>query len=199
MAVDLFDLELAGVIVAAAVVFGGIHLESLSHLLLFLAALADLGDDGLGDFGDFTHLEVSGDSDGPDGHCHEVVGVGAGGDVGVAADEVVIFLLGFMTTLLGQDKFGGFFALYFGVAGNSVVAGDLDLLSKVTVGPGPSYGSSEAGLLNIFIISCDKPIGLFGAGGLDGVVAGLADDCRPVRVLDDDGVLGVVGKNLSDV
>ena len=119
-AVDLFDLELAGVIVAAAVVFGGIHLESLSHLSSLLAGLAGLGDD----FGDLIHVEVSGDVDGPDGHCHEVVGVGAGGDIGVVAVEVVIFL-GFTTTLLGQDKFGGLFALYFGavvVAGKFVVA-----------------------------------------------------------------------------
>ena len=36
----------------------------------------------------------------------------------------------------------------------TVVAGDLGLLSKVTVGPGPSYGSSEAGvLLNNLTIS----------------------------------------------
>ena len=62
---DLFGLELAVFVVVA--VFGGIHLESLSHL--FLAALADLGDDGLGDFGDLIHVEVSGDVDGPDGHC----------------------------------------------------------------------------------------------------------------------------------
>ena len=74
----------------------------------------------------------------------------------------------------------------------NVAAGDLDLLSKVTVGPGPSYGSSEAGLLNIFIISCDMPIGLFGAVELDGV-ADLADGCEPVRALDDDVVLGVAG------
>ena len=106
MAVDLFDLELAGVIVAAAVVFGGIHLESLSHLLLFLAALADLGEDGLGDFGDCTHLDVSGVLDDSDGHCHELVD----GDVG--AGVVVVIFLGFKTTLLGQlnFKFGGLFA-----------------------------------------------------------------------------------------
>ena len=79
--VDLLGLELAGVVVVA--VFGGIHLESLSHLLLFLAALADLGEDGA--FGDLIHLDVSGDLDGPDGHCHELavvvvgpVGLGVG-------------------------------------------------------------------------------------------------------------------------
>ena len=57
------------------------------------------------------------------------------------------------------------------------------------------------------------PIGLFGwlelvlAEDLDGVVAGLADDCGPVRVLEEvlegvlgvDEVFGVFGKKLSDV
>ena len=84
------------------------------------------------------------------------------------------------------------------------VAG-LVLLSNVAVGPGPSYGSSEAGLLNIFIISCDMPISLFGgvadlvdgcapAGALadEELVADLADVCGPVCGLDDDGVVGVV-------
>ena len=63
----------------------------------------------------------------------------------------------------------------------------------MAVGPGPSYGSSEAGvLLNILIMSCDKPIGLFGDGLVD-----LAD-CGPVR--DDADVLGTTfGKKLSDV
>ena len=88
-------------------VLGGIHLESLSHLSSFFlaAGLVDLGDD----FGDLIHVEVSGDLDGPDGHCHDDGGVGTG--VGVVA-VVVIFLLGFMTTLLGQlnFKFGGLFA-----------------------------------------------------------------------------------------
>ena len=76
----------------------------------------------------------------------------------------------------------------------------LGLLSKVAVGPGPSYGSSEAGLLNIFIISCDMPIGLFGAVELDGV-ADLADGCEPVRALDDDVLLGAVAGDvgLADV
>ena len=124
MAVDLFDLELAGVIVAAAVVFGGIHLESLSHLSFFFADLAD--------FGDLIHWEVFGDVDGPDGHCHDSVvvvvgpvGLGVGvvgvGVVGVGVVGVVVFLA-FKTTLFGQDKFGGLLALYFGVAGKSVVA-----------------------------------------------------------------------------
>ena len=119
---DLFGLELAVVVVVA--VFGGIHLESLSHLLLFLAALADLGEDGLGDFGDafgdLIHVEVSGDLDGPDGHCHDVDGVAVVGPVGLGAGVVavvVIFLLGFMTTLLGQDKFGGLLARYFRAVG----------------------------------------------------------------------------------
>ena len=74
--------------------------------------------------------------------------------------------------------------------------GGLGLLSNKTVGPGPSYGSSDAGvLLNSLIISCDKPIGLLGAEfeELDGVVAGLADDCGPVRALVDDVLLGCVG------
>ena len=39
-----------------------------------------------------------------------------------------------------------------------------NLLSNVTVGPGPSYMSFEScGLLKSLTISCDKPIGLFGA------------------------------------
>ena len=135
LAVDLLDLGLAGVLSVVAFNFGGIHLESLSHLLLFLAALADLGEDGLGDFGDFTHLEVSGRGwDGPDGHCHDAdvvvvgpvglgVGVGAGVEVGVVGvvAVVVISLLGFMTTLLGQDKFGGLLALYFGVVSEELL------------------------------------------------------------------------------
>ena len=163
---DLLDLELAGVILVA--VFGGIHLESLSHLLLFLAAgLADLGEDGLGDFGVLIHLVVSGDLDGPDGHCHELAGGVVVGPVGLGAGAgavVVIFLLGFMTTLLGHDKFGGLLDLYFGVVVGPAVLGDVgvifdlaggsDLLSKVTVGPGPSYGSSDAGgILNNLIMS----------------------------------------------
>ena len=209
-------------------VFGGIHLESLSHLLLFLAALADLVEVGFGDFGDLTHLEVSGDLDGPDGHCHELVdgvvvvgpvGFGAGAGAGV----VVVALLGLTITLFGQDKFGGLFALYLGavvvgvlsfcseelVAAVGVVvvfgaAGDLDLLSNVAVGPGPSYGSfGSAGLLNNLIMSCDKPIGLFGVGveELDVVVAVVVDDCGPVRVLDDDVLLGAVAGDvdLADV
>ena len=102
-------------------VLGGVHLESLSHLLLFLAALANLGENGA--FGDLIHLEVSGDLDGPDGHCHELVdGVVVVGLVGLGAGVVVVIFLGFKTTLLGQDKFGGLLALYFGVAGKSVVA-----------------------------------------------------------------------------
>ena len=181
--------------------------------------MTDLGD--VGAFGDLTHLEVSGDLDGPDGHCHELVG---GVGVVAAVVGVVIFLLGFRTTLFGQDKFGGLFALYLGavvvgvlpfcseelvaavglvvvlgavVAVNANLAGGFDL-SRVTVGPGPSYGSLEAGLLNIFIISCDMPIGLFGAVALDGV-ADLADGCEPVRALEDAEVLGAVGKKLSEV
>ena len=127
MAVDLFDLELAGVIVVA--VLGGVHLESLSHLLLFLAALANLGENGA--FGDLIHLEVSGDLDGPDGHCHELVdgvvvvgpvGFGAGAGAGV----VVVALLGLTITLFGQDKFGGLFALYLG----AVVVGVLSFCSE---------------------------------------------------------------------
>ena len=104
MAVDLFDLELAGVIVAAAVVFGGLHLESWSHLSFLLAGFTDLGD--VGAFGGLIHLEVSGDLDGPDGHCHELVDSGVVVGVGV----VVVIFLGFKTTLFGQDKFGGLFA-----------------------------------------------------------------------------------------
>ena len=102
---DLFGLELA-VVFGAADILGGTHLESLSQAGL------------VGDFGALIHLVVSGDLDGPDGHCHEL----AGGGVDV---EVVIFLLGFMTTLFGQDKFGGLFALYFGavfVTGKSLSA-----------------------------------------------------------------------------
>ena len=101
--------------------------------------------------------------------------------------------------------------------------GGLGLLSNINVGPGPSYGSSESGLLNILIISWDKPIGLSGGGfgavldwracgpvlvlaevvvlgaeelGAIGVVADLADDWGPVRGLVDGKVLG---KKLSDV
>ena len=111
LAVDLLDLELAGVICAAVVIFGGIHFESLSHLLLFLAAgLADLGVDvGFGDFGAFTHLDVSGVLDGPDGHCHDVDVVGPVG-LGVGVGAAGVIFLGFTTTLFGQDKFGGLFA-----------------------------------------------------------------------------------------
>ena len=203
-------------------VLGGVHLESLSHLLLFLAALANLGENGA--FGDLIHLEVSGDLDGPDGHCHELVdGVVVVGLVGLGAGVAVVIFLGFKTTLLGQDKFGGLFALYLGAVvvgalsffseelvaavGVAVVfgaAGDLDLLSNVAVGPGPSYGSfGSAGLLNNLIMSCDKPIGLFGVGveELGVVVAVVVDDCGPVRVLDDDVLLGAVAGDvdLADV
>ena len=85
-------------VVVVVAVFGGIHLESLSHPLLFLAALADLGEDGLGDFGDCTHLDVSGVLDDSDGHCHELVdgGVVAGpaglGGPGVGLDRLGPFL-----------------------------------------------------------------------------------------------------------
>ena len=96
--------------------------------------MTDLG--GAGAFGDVIHLEVSGDLDGPDGHCHELVdgvvvvgpvGLGAGAvGVGVVAAVVgVVIFLGFTTTLFGQDKFGGLFALYLGavvVAGKLIVA-----------------------------------------------------------------------------
>ena len=170
------------------------------------------------------------------GHCHALVDGGVAVVVGVGV--VLVIFLGFTVTLLGQDKFGGLFALYLGavvvgvlsfcseelvaavgvvvVVLGAVVAGNVDLaggfdLSKVTVGPGPSYGSSEAGLLlNNLIMSCDKPIGLFGAGGcgpvrvlgideLLGAVVGdvaLADVCGPVRALEE--VLGadVVGVEL---
>ena len=122
LAVDLFGLD--GVICAAAFIVGGIHLESLSHLSLFLAAgFAGLGEDGLGDVGALIHLDVSGDLDCPDGHCHELVDSGV--VVGVGA--VVVIFLGFKTTLFGHDNFKlvGIFALYFGavvVAGKFVVA-----------------------------------------------------------------------------
>ena len=95
-------------------------------------------------------------------------------------------------------KLAGIFALYFGVVvgpaglddGGAVVV--LALLSKVAVGPGPSYGSSVSGLLSNLTISCDKPIGLFGAGDLAGA-------CGPVRALEDAEVLGAFGKKLSEV
>ena len=88
--------------------------------------MTDLG--GAGAFGDVIHLEVSGDLDGPDGHCHELVdgvvvvgpvGLGAGAvGVGVVAAVVgVVIFLGFTTTLFGQDKFGGLLARYFGAVG----------------------------------------------------------------------------------
>ena len=119
MTVDLFDLELVGVVVAFN--FGGTHLESLSHLSFLLAALADLGEDGLEALGDFIHLEVSGDLDGSDGHCHELVDSGAAVVVGVGVEAgvgvVLVIFLGFTVTLLGQDKFGGLLARYFGVVG----------------------------------------------------------------------------------
>ena len=113
-----------------------------------------------------------------------------------------------------------------GLVGVLGAAGDLGLLSKVAVGPGPSYGSSEVGLLNIFIISCDMPIGLFGwlelvLAEAEPVVedADLADvcepagaradvlvavdgdrfDCGPVRALEEAEVLGAVGKKLSEL
>ena len=80
-------------------------------------------------------------------------------------------------------------------------------LSKVTVGPGPSYGSfGSCCWLNILIMSCDKPIGLFGVEEPDVVVAVVVvvldwRDCGPVRVLVDEVVLGaVVGDvDLADV
>ena len=75
----------------------------------------------------------------------------------------------------------------------------------MAVGPGPSYGSSEAGvLLNILIISCDMPIGLFGVGveELDVVVAVVVGldwrGCGPVRDLADD-VLVCGDVDLADV
>ena len=87
----------------------------------------------------------------------------------------------------------------------AVVAGDLDLLSKVAVGPGPSYGSfGSCCWLNILIMSCDMPIGLFGAEELDGV-ADLADGCGPVRALEEvlgavaDDELAVEDADLADV
>ena len=88
-----------------------------------MAALADLGEDGA--FGDLIHLDVSGDLDGPDGHCHELVDSGV--VVGVGVGAVVVIFLGFKTTLFGHDNFKlvGIFALYFGavvVAGKFVVA-----------------------------------------------------------------------------
>ena len=125
---------------------------------------------------------MSGDLDVSDGHCHELVDGGVV-VVGVVAAVVgVVIFLGFTTTLFGQDKFGGLLALYFGVVFGAVVGGValaddvrfdwrdcgpvraledvpgavgvLGLLSNVAVGPGPSYGSSEAGvLLNNLIIS----------------------------------------------
>ena len=90
-------------------------MESLSH------------DVFVGDFGDLIHLEVSGGLDVPDGHCHAddgVVGVGAGvvaGNLQFGFDEFGVDILGFTTTLLGQDKFGGLLALYFGVVGVGVL------------------------------------------------------------------------------
>ena len=155
------------------------------------------------------------------GHCHALVDGGVAVVVGVGV--VLVIFLGFTTTLFGQDKFGGLFALYLGavvvgvlsfcseelvaavgVTGVLGAAGDLDLLSNVAVGPGPSYGSfGSAGLLNNLIMSCDKPIGLFGVGveELDVVVAVVVDDCGPVRVLDDEVLLGAVAGDvdLADV
>ena len=106
---DLLGLELAGVFSVVAFNFGGTHLESLSHLSLFLdVGLADLGEDGLGAFGDFTHFDVSGDVDGSDGHCHDVAGVVVGPvGLGVGVGVAVVIFLGFTTILYGQDKFGG--------------------------------------------------------------------------------------------
>ena len=124
---DLFGLELVGVIGAAD--FGGIHLESLSHLSSFLAGLAALagatGD--VGCFGGFIHLEVSVDVDVSDGHCHDDGGGGGGAgtlqfdsldDLGVGVGVVAAGLRGFKATLFGQlsFKFGGRLDLYFGVA-----------------------------------------------------------------------------------
>ena len=85
--------------------------------------MTDLGD--VGAFGDLIHLEVSGDLDGPDGHCHELVG---GVGVVAAVVGVVIFLLGIMITLLGQLNFkpAGILARYFGAFGVAVV----DVLSE---------------------------------------------------------------------
>ena len=60
---------MAGVI--GAVDFGGIHLESLSHLSFFLAGL-------VGDFGGLIHLDVSVVLGESDGHCHDDGGGGGG-------------------------------------------------------------------------------------------------------------------------
>ena len=122
---DHLGLELAGVILAAVVIFGGTHFESLSHLSFFFPDLVS-------DFGDLIHAEVSGDLDSPDGHCHDVDGVVVGpaglgaGVVAVVAVFGVVLFLGFTTTLLGQDKFGGLFALYLG----AVVVGVLPFCSE---------------------------------------------------------------------
>ena len=71
--------------------FGGIHFESLSQAGL------------VGGFGNLIHLEVSGDLDGPDGHCRALDDGGVGGAVvGVGAVVVGGLFLGFKTTLLGQ-------------------------------------------------------------------------------------------------
>ena len=85
------------------------------------------------------------------------------------------------------------FSLCFAVAVvGPVVVVVVGLLSKVAVGPGPSYGSSDdVGLLNIFIISCDMPSGLFGAEDL-------ADGCEPVCVLVE-AELAVEDVDLADV
>ena len=81
--------------------------------------------------GGFIHLEVSGDLDVSDGHCHELGGGGGGAgilqscslaDLGVGVGVVVVGVavvdfLGLKATLLGQDNLSpaGILDLYLGV------------------------------------------------------------------------------------
>ena len=148
LAVDLFGLD--GVICAAAFIVGGIHLESLSHLSSFFAGLVFL----TGNFGDLTHLDVSGRLGVPDGHCHELVdGVVVGVDV-VAGNlqfgllellgvVVVELFLGFRMTLLGQLNLrpAGILARYFG--GFDSGAGPVELVG----GSGPFCGLGAVGVV----------------------------------------------------
>ena len=64
---------------------------------------------------------MSGDLDGPDGHCHVDGGAGGGADIlqfvsfeDLGVGVVVADFLGFTITLLGQLRSGGLFDLYFG-------------------------------------------------------------------------------------
>ena len=97
-----------GGVLWAANLTGGFHLESLSQLSFFFqAGLAVLAGVVLGGN---IHSEVSGGLEGPDGHCHELVGVGGGVGVGVVGPVGLgfgVIFLGFTAMLFGHERSGG--------------------------------------------------------------------------------------------